>query len=152
MVTPPAFPVSIDANDSQTISMKFTPTAAGIRNATITIVNDDNDEAAYDFAVQGRGDTPTGINQVNGSASFVKLYPNPTKDEAIIAMILKHDEQVIVTVYDVAGNKIMSPINKKMKAGEQQLSLNTSTLASGSYFVDIATGNQAMKIKMIVAR
>jgi hypothetical protein len=152
MVTPPAFPLSIDANDAQTISMKFTPTAAGIRTATITIVNDDDDEAAYDYAVQGRGDNPTGINQVNGSASFVKLYPNPTKDEAIIAMILKHDEQVIVTIYDVAGNKILSPINKKMKAGEQQLSLNTSGLASGSYYVEIATGSQAMKVKMIVAR
>jgi hypothetical protein len=152
LVSAPAFPLSINAHDSQMISMKFTPTVAGIRNATITIVNDDNDEAAYDFAVQGRGDNPTGINQVNGAASFVKLYPNPTKDEAIIAMILKHEEQVIVTVYDITGNKVMSPINKKMKAGEQQLSLNTSGLASGSYFVEIATGNQAMKIKMIVAR
>jgi hypothetical protein len=152
LVSAPAFPLSINANDSQMISMKFLPTAAGIRTATITILNDDNDEATYDFAVQGRGDNPTGINQVNGAASFVKLYPNPTKDEAIIAMILKHEEQVIVTVYDIAGNKVMSPINKKMKAGEQQLSLNTSGLASGAYFVEIASGNQAMKIKMVVAR
>lgn len=148
----PTFPMNIDANASQTVSMKFIPTATGLRTATVTIVNDDVDESAYDFAVQGRGENTTGINGPNGSASFAKLYPNPTKDEAIIDLILKNDDQVVVSVYDVKGTRIMTPINKKMRAGDQKLSLNTSTLASGSYFVEIATGNQAVKVKMIIER
>lgn len=152
LVTPPAFPINIPASENQSITMKFAPAGTGLRTATVTIVNDDSDESSYDFAVQGSGDVVTGIHQTNGLASFVKLYPNPTKDEAIISMVLKNAEHVVVTIFDMEGKKVMSAIDKKLAAGEQELTLNTSTLASGAYFVEIATGNQAMKIKMIVSR
>jgi hypothetical protein len=152
LVTAPAFPLNIAESDSQTVSLKFSPVATGLRTATLTIINDDADEPEYNFAIQGRSENPTGIDKTNGMSSFVKLYPNPAKDEAIISMTLKHDDHVVVHVFDIEGKKVMQVVDKKMKAGEQQISLNTSGLASGAYFVEIATGSQSMKVKMVVAR
>ncbi|MBK9452431.1 MAG: HYR domain-containing protein [Bacteroidetes bacterium] len=51
-------PTTVAAGGSATFTVTFTPTAAGLRTATITVNNDDCTEAAYDFAVQGTGIIP----------------------------------------------------------------------------------------------
>jgi Abnormal spindle-like microcephaly-assoc'd, ASPM-SPD-2-Hydin len=49
------FPAFIAAGASATLNLTFTPTTTGLKTATLTITNDDCDEAAYDFVVQGTG-------------------------------------------------------------------------------------------------
>jgi PKD repeat protein len=46
-------PSDINANDSASFNITFTPTVSGTRYATITINSNDTSQAAYDFAVQG---------------------------------------------------------------------------------------------------
>jgi hypothetical protein len=48
-------PTSVAAGASSNFTLTFTPSAAGARNATVTINNDDADEGVYDFAVTGNG-------------------------------------------------------------------------------------------------
>ncbi|WP_166832093.1 beta strand repeat-containing protein [Thalassoroseus pseudoceratinae] len=48
---------SVAASGSTTFDVVFDPSADGVRNATISIVNDDADENPYDFAVTGMGVT-----------------------------------------------------------------------------------------------
>jgi hypothetical protein len=62
----PAFPVKLAANATQNITVKFAPTAAGNRTATINIASNDNDEATFDFAVQGTSVVPAISVQGNG--------------------------------------------------------------------------------------
>ena len=50
---PLVFPLTIIAGSSITISISFSPTAVGVRNTTLTIVNDDTNETPYDFLIQG---------------------------------------------------------------------------------------------------
>ncbi|MBL7796610.1 MAG: HYR domain-containing protein, partial [Saprospiraceae bacterium] len=50
----PASPIP-DGIPPATFTITFTPTATGVQNATITIENDDCDEAVYTFAVTGTG-------------------------------------------------------------------------------------------------
>lgn len=49
----PASPIA--TNGSATFTVTFTPSATGLRTATITITNDDCDEGSYAIAVQGKG-------------------------------------------------------------------------------------------------
>jgi hypothetical protein len=47
----PASPIA--AGDSSYFDVTFNPTSNGLKSATVTITNDDADEGAYNFAVQG---------------------------------------------------------------------------------------------------
>lgn len=50
-----SFPATVATASSGNLVVTFDPSAAGLRTATITIINDDYDEGSYDFAVQGTG-------------------------------------------------------------------------------------------------
>lgn len=49
----------VPGGGSLTFTVTFSPSAVGIRHATISITNDDSDEAPYTFAIQGMGIAPT---------------------------------------------------------------------------------------------
>ncbi|MBI4926457.1 MAG: choice-of-anchor D domain-containing protein [Anaerolineae bacterium] len=49
----PASPVA--ASGSTTFSLRFRPTAAGVKTATLSIANNDNDENPYDLTLTGEG-------------------------------------------------------------------------------------------------
>ena len=53
VTTQPSSPVG--SGDSTTFQMQFAPTAEGLREATVSIANDDSDEDPYDFAIRGTG-------------------------------------------------------------------------------------------------
>lgn len=61
-----ALPTSpVVAGGSTTFQITFNPSASGTRTATLTIPNDDTDEATYDFAIQGFG-----VNNVPTATTF----------------------------------------------------------------------------------
>ncbi|WP_158549973.1 choice-of-anchor Q domain-containing protein [Runella aurantiaca] len=85
----PASPIA--AGGSATFTVTFSPTATGVQNATITVNNNDCDEAVYDFAVTGNAvcpaitinaptvtqstcTTPTGAIVVNATGSGTLEY------------------------------------------------------------------------------
>ena len=139
------------ASSSQPLAVQFKPTAAGVRTATITIANSDGDESTYDFALQGNGLTSMGVVAISESASF-KLYPNPARDMATIAIELQKDAHVTVNVTDVQGREVLAGTDARMKAGSHSLELNTSTLTGGIYFVKIADGTSSTNVKMVIVR
>jgi len=49
----PSSPVT--TGGSTTFQITFNPSAVGLRTATVTIASDDNDEATYEFSIQGTG-------------------------------------------------------------------------------------------------
>ncbi len=52
----PTSPVT-SGGGTTTFTVRFDPSAIGLRQATLSIANDDSDENPYDFAIQGRGIT-----------------------------------------------------------------------------------------------
>lgn len=61
----------IQPGGSTTFSIRFQPTSAGLKTATVRIANSDVDEAALDFAIQGLGTSrfasmagPAGVGNV----------------------------------------------------------------------------------------
>ncbi|MES2574033.1 MAG: choice-of-anchor D domain-containing protein [Bacteroidota bacterium] len=51
----PAPGTTLAAGASTTLVIAFNPASLGIKNATITVISDDTNEATYDFAIQGYG-------------------------------------------------------------------------------------------------
>ncbi len=148
-VTPPTYPVVLAPNAGQTLTARFTPSVVGTRNATVNIANDDIDNTSFSFAVEGMGIDNTSINGVSLS-SFAKLYPNPTGDMATVAMSLSKQERITISVVDVKGKEVLPTVEGNYSAGEQRITLNTSSLSNGVYFVQIASEKETSKIKMVV--
>lgn len=73
---------SINPGFTKTFSIKFAPTAPGIRNALVTIPNNDPDEGPFTFLVQGTGVAPemdvTGNSQPVISGSTTTSFVNYT--------------------------------------------------------------------------
>jgi len=59
---------SVAASGSTTFQVTFDPSVAGVRNAIVTIANDDSDENPYTFAIQGTGTEPEIDVQGNGQS------------------------------------------------------------------------------------
>jgi hypothetical protein len=152
-VTAPTFPMTVAANGTQNVDVKFTAAAAATYNASLKIMSNDLNNGSYVFGMKGTGVTPpppTSIGNVTGNVADIRLYPNPTGDEATIAMMLNNAEQVEVRMYDMNGREVMKPIIKQFGKGEQKMTISTKTLNSGIYFVQVASANQTVKVKLAV--
>ena len=151
LVSAPTFPLSIAANASQTITVKFAPTAVGLRKATMEIMSNDFDESKFTVAVQGVGLNPSDVENTQSLTDLVKLFPNPTRDMATVAITLSKSEKVSVTVVDMNGRVAAAPIQQELPAGEQKVNVNTSNLPNGNYFVVITAGSEITKVQLVVA-
>lgn len=148
----PSFPVLVAANDSLLLDVQFAPKVVGLRTATININSNDFDEANFSFALQGVAlNNRTSIKDQNGLSSFVKLYPNPTADAATVAITLKNPERFEITILDLNGKAVMESTIKELQAGENNISISTASLTNGNYVVQVASTNQVVSVKMVVA-
>lgn len=151
LVGAPAFPLNIAPSASQTITVQFAPLAAGTRSATIQIVNTDISETWYDFKVDGNAVTTTGINSFTTQTSSISLFPNPAKDEATVKIVTETSEKTVIKVYDLQSKSLISQVEKQLDKGENTISINTTDLKNGLYFIEVISGNKSKKIEMIVS-
>lgn len=151
-VNAPSFPVTIANNSSLTFSVQYLSPLPATNQAMITVNSNDSDENSYDFIIQAKSLQDVGINSLSKTASFVSLFPNPAKDEANLNITLENNAQVAITVFDIQGRKVMSTLEKNLEKGENKITLNTTSLKNGEYFVQINTENKTNKIKLIVLR
>lgn len=90
--------------------------------------------------------SPTGINEVSSSQKSISLYPNPVNDLLNIAVgdIIG---DVTVNISNAAG-QIIQTISKTQLDG-QLLSVNTSSLPKGLYFVQVVSDEQILSGRFI---
>ncbi len=86
-------------------------------------------------------DYNVGINDVNNNLSFVSLTPNPAQNFVRANIALAKSSNVTATLSDVTGRVIATVFNGNLSSGKNFITINTSDLASGIYFVNIKADN-----------
>ncbi|MBK6732293.1 MAG: T9SS type A sorting domain-containing protein [Bacteroidetes bacterium] len=94
--------------------------------------------------------TFTGTNDISNIAS-VNLYPNPADNYSLIRVNLSQPQELTITVTDISG-KIVASNNYGMQTGDNVYSLNTETLGSGIYFVNIQTNEEMISKKLVITK
>jgi hypothetical protein len=84
-------------------------------------------------------------------SSNVKLFPNPANDATNVWFKATSDASYKVSVYDINGRLMIEQTTAKLTEGEQVISLNTSALTSGVYFVSVTgSNNSSVNTKLVI--
>ncbi|MBC7425474.1 MAG: choice-of-anchor D domain-containing protein, partial [Bacteroidia bacterium] len=149
-VNAPALPLTIPSGGSQAVIIQFAPQDIGFKTAVLNIASNDANEGSYDFALQGKASQNTGIDATGIFANEITLYPNPSDGIATIEFNSENSSTVNITVTDMLGKDVLSPVAVETGQGKQTISMNTSGLVSGIYFVKVTSNGQSKTIKVSV--
>ena len=89
-------------------------------------------------------------NSMESSANMAKLYPNPAKDEVMIAFEKATVSQGILEIYGFTGSVIQS---QNLASGYQYISVSVKDLKPGIYFYRILLNNEVVaKDKLLIVK
>ena len=93
-------------------------------------------------------DSTVGIGEVNGNISVGKLYPNPARTAVYYESELNDNENGLLELYDMLGNKLSA---YTLNHGKNKITIGTSGYARGVYMVKVnVTDRQPEFIKLIL--
>ena len=79
-------------------------------------------------------------------------YPNPFNPSTRIEYSIPNAGRVVLKVYDVLGNEVMTLVDGYKSAGKYTVSFNGEGLASGIYIYEMRAGNFLARNKMILLK
>jgi hypothetical protein len=103
--------------------------------------------------------TPVSVEPENNVVSDFKLeqnYPNPFNPSTVISYQLPVNGNVILKVYDILGNEVVTLVNEEQPAGKYEVDFNSSSIkhlpSSGIYFYQLKAGSFIETKKMILLK
>ena len=94
----------------------------------------------------------TSIESINENIvtdfSLKQNYPNPFNPATTIEFSLLNNSKVVLTVYNVLGQKVKELLNAELKQGVYHIDLNAEHLSSGLYFYELKSEGQSKILKM----
>ncbi|MBS1783285.1 MAG: choice-of-anchor J domain-containing protein [Bacteroidetes bacterium] len=82
---------------------------------------------------------PLSVNNISSGINATKVYPNPAKDQATLSIMLAEQSKVTVYVYDAIGKMVFEKPAVSLPSGENNININTNSLATGMYTIKILT-------------
>ncbi len=85
------------------------------------------------------------------------IYPNPFNPETNIDYSVKEDTPVVISVFNLKGQKVKTLVDKTVFAGDHKIiwqgdSDSGSSVSSGVYFVKMITGNHIETRKIVLMK
>ena len=84
--------------------------------------------------------------------SLSQNYPNPFNPSTAIGFQLLAVSDVELSIYNVLGEKIVTLVSEKLKAGYHQVEWDASGFASGVYFYRLQSGSIVKIKRMVLAK
>lgn len=96
------------------------------------------------------GDINVGGKKAELAANSVSVFPNPAKAAALVNVNLAQAGKINVSVLNALGAEVMNANNTSAVAGMNSITLNTSALTAGVYFVKTNANGVVSTTKLIV--
>lgn len=88
--------------------------------------------------------------QVSNPLSSVSTYPNPVNETLSLSLDLNKDARLNVVMLDITGKQVTEVRAQNLNAGSHHLTLTTSALENGIYFVKVASETSMSVTKIVV--
>ena len=89
---------------------------------------------------------------VKASFALAQNAPNPARAATTVRFSVPTACEATITVYDIAGRRVMTAFAGGAKAGENELEVNVSSLAPGVYTYRLEAGGEAAAKRMVVVK
>ncbi len=87
-----------------------------------------------------------------GNTILEQNYPNPFNPETVISWRLAAGSHVELTVYNLLGEKVATPVSERMNPGRHTYTFKAGDLTSGVYYYQLVAGVYREVRKMILLR
>jgi len=91
------------------------------------------------------------LNGVSDGFDVLNLAPNPSTDHTTLLISTSQQQEIIVSIYSPIG-QLAKRLNYNLGLGINQVSIDVSTLAAGSYLVSISNGETIRTKRLVVAK
>ncbi len=148
--------------DENTIQLKYWNEQSNsweLLNANVDVVNNtvtvSNGTVSSKLILTGQ-QNPLSINDPSSNlvAQFTlkQNYPNPFNPATTIEFSLLENAKVILTIYNVLGQKVVQLLDEEKPAGVYQVNFDASNLPSGIYFYELKVGDMSLVKKMNLSK
>ncbi|MGE5316504.1 MAG: FG-GAP-like repeat-containing protein [Chloroflexota bacterium] len=112
-------------------------------------------DASYTGSVISTGQFSVGTtipssNMPVSNKLIVSAYPNPATDFVTLSIQLPATSMVEISLFDILGNRLLSPSKRTLNAGSHTLKLQTAHLPSGIYLYRVDAEGRYCVGKMVV--
>jgi len=91
----------------------------------------------------------TNVNELSNSLVSFKMYPNPSSSNTTISLNLVSEAKVEMRLTDLSG-KVMVAKNYGSLVGSWSENLNTSTLSTGIYLVELSISGTKVTKRLVI--
>lgn len=88
--------------------------------------------------------------QENAAFTNLNVYPNPAKNQTSVSLNLKNDGKAVVEITDLTGKVVATTTFANLKAGSNNLELNTAALVSGMYQISVVANGSVSTQKLMI--
>ncbi len=151
----PGGPFALPVDSIVLLTVTFRPESLEVYHEQLIILSDDP-AGADTVLLAGRG-----VTNPNDAGEFPELlrefrvhaaYPNPFNATAVLRFELPARREVRVELFDVTGRLAQVVLRESLEAGDHEVTINGSGLASGIYFAKIAAGENRAVQKVVLLK
>lgn len=146
---------TIAAQDSEEVTLTFTPTIESVYNGRVDLVNNSHNDQAFRILLLGSGvteDVENGVNGLPTEFSLSQNYPNPFNPTTEIQFTLPYDANVNLTVSNLLGQQVATAASGFFNAGYHTVTFNANNLPSGLYFYKLEAADFSAIRKMMLLK
>lgn len=155
---------------AQTFSLTHTPSYASIAAGTpaqgsnnfwyntgtfkyeyVVWIQDDVSDQVLQSSSAATSSVATGVVEFKDNNS-IGIYPNPAKDYAVVGIKLQNSSSVDINITDVTGKVVYTNNAAQVEAGSNEIRINTSDFATGTYVVTVSTKEGKLTEKLVVVK
>ncbi|HUT99698.1 MAG TPA: T9SS type A sorting domain-containing protein [bacterium] len=79
-------------------------------------------------------------------------YPSPSRDTVNLVYSLPADGRVVLSVYDLSGRRIATPVDSELTAGRHEVSWSCGDMPSGVYLYRLETSAGSLTERLVISR
>jgi len=141
--------IILNGSSSSTVDIK-TPFTVTNSNPYSQLTNNTTWYSTNTLSYVFTGTTTVGfIDNATTSASSSIIYPNPTKNNATLAIDVKDNVTVTINVYSLVGALVKTTTANAI-VGQNNINIDLSNLTAGIYMAKVNVGNVTSTKKLII--